>query len=219
VLFPIPGSPKRPSTGTSLRSSSATVKTEANRDRGFSGSKRNPSSDKSGFVPRGSQNRRHRKAAASTETPEFWPGSIFPPPAFSAYQARTPSAPRPSRHMLQNITRSKCSGRVAAGFRIGWEQTPNTRRCCSNMEQFIGCDAHKKFSVFVAVNEKGRARRGASRGSRSGPLPRVVWRRCRRTRRSRWKQTAATAAWSMKWSRSAIVRGSVIRPRPSDRWG
>jgi transposase len=25
------------------------------------------------------------------------------------------------------------------------------------MEQFIGCDAHKKFSVFVAVNEKGRA--------------------------------------------------------------
>jgi transposase len=25
------------------------------------------------------------------------------------------------------------------------------------MEQFIGCDAHKKFSVFVAVNEKGYA--------------------------------------------------------------
>src|ERR1700675_1085155 len=25
------------------------------------------------------------------------------------------------------------------------------------MEQFIGCDAHKKFSVFVAVNEKGHA--------------------------------------------------------------
>jgi transposase len=24
------------------------------------------------------------------------------------------------------------------------------------MEQFIGCDAHKKFSVFVAVNEKGQ---------------------------------------------------------------
>jgi transposase len=30
-------------------------------------------------------------------------------------------------------------------------------RCCSNMEQFIGCDAHKKFSVFVAVNVKGQA--------------------------------------------------------------
>jgi hypothetical protein len=25
------------------------------------------------------------------------------------------------------------------------------------MERFIGCDAHKKFSVFVAVNEKGQA--------------------------------------------------------------
>jgi len=25
------------------------------------------------------------------------------------------------------------------------------------MEQFIGCEAHKKFSVFVAVNEKGQA--------------------------------------------------------------
>lgn len=25
------------------------------------------------------------------------------------------------------------------------------------MEQFIGCDAHKKFSVFVAVDERGRA--------------------------------------------------------------
>jgi transposase len=24
------------------------------------------------------------------------------------------------------------------------------------MEQFIGCDAHKKFSVFVAVDEKGK---------------------------------------------------------------
>src|SRR5437868_7013445 len=25
------------------------------------------------------------------------------------------------------------------------------------MQQFIGCDAHKKFSVFVAVNERGQA--------------------------------------------------------------
>jgi hypothetical protein len=24
-------------------------------------------------------------------------------------------------------------------------------------EQFIGCDAHKKFSVFVAVDDKGQA--------------------------------------------------------------
>jgi len=27
------------------------------------------------------------------------------------------------------------------------------------MEQFIGCDAHKTYSVFVAVNEKGRTAR------------------------------------------------------------
>jgi hypothetical protein len=25
------------------------------------------------------------------------------------------------------------------------------------MEQFIGCDAHKQFPVFVFVNEKGKA--------------------------------------------------------------
>jgi len=36
------------------------------------------------------------------------------------------------------------------------------------MEQFIGCDAHKKFSVFVAVNEKvqaGEALRSITIGS------------------------------------------------------
>ena len=27
------------------------------------------------------------------------------------------------------------------------------------MEHFIGCDAHKKYSVFVAVNERGEASR------------------------------------------------------------
>src|SRR6202163_2529714 len=43
------------------------------------------------------------------------------------------------------------------GFGVNSEQTPFEWRCCSNMEQFIGCDAHKKFSVFVAVNEKGQA--------------------------------------------------------------
>jgi len=25
------------------------------------------------------------------------------------------------------------------------------------MEEFIGCDAHKQFSVFISVNEKGKA--------------------------------------------------------------
>jgi len=27
------------------------------------------------------------------------------------------------------------------------------------MKQFIGCDPYKKFSVFVAVNEKGKSAR------------------------------------------------------------
>jgi hypothetical protein len=27
------------------------------------------------------------------------------------------------------------------------------------MQQFIGCDAHKRFSVFVAVDERGNASR------------------------------------------------------------
>src|SRR6201981_1848054 len=37
------------------------------------------------------------------------------------------------------------------------------------MEQFIGCDAHKNFSVFVAVNEKGHAG-GALRVAHDRPL-------------------------------------------------
>jgi hypothetical protein len=38
------------------------------------------------------------------------------------------------------------------------------------MEHFIGCDAHKKFSIFVAVNEAGRTGHSS--------------RRCRHTRKS-----------------------------------
>jgi hypothetical protein len=33
------------------------------------------------------------------------------------------------------------------------------------MEQFIGCDEHKEFSGFVAVNEKGQAGEANARGS------------------------------------------------------
>jgi hypothetical protein len=33
------------------------------------------------------------------------------------------------------------------------------------MEQFIGCDAHKEFSSFVAVNEKGNAGEGPESGA------------------------------------------------------
>jgi hypothetical protein len=41
------------------------------------------------------------------------------------------------------------------------------------MEQFIGCDAHKKFSVFVAVNEKGQAGEALTRCARSDAYLRV----------------------------------------------
>lgn len=52
------------------------------------------------------------------------------------------------------------------------------------MEQFIGCDAHKNFSVFVAVNEKGRA--GKLFALRMTALfCASFWRGCRRIHRSR----------------------------------
>ena len=37
--------------------------------------------------------------------------------------------------------------------------TPQTKKgvTAAYMKQFIGCDAHKKYSVFVAVNERGEA--------------------------------------------------------------
>ena len=51
------------------------------------------------------------------------------------------------------------------------------------MEQFIGCDAHKKFSVFVAVNEKGQAGE-AQRVVHDRQLFREFVTRLPRTRRS-----------------------------------
>jgi len=62
------------------------------------------------------------------------------------------------------------------------------------MEQFIGCDAHKKFSVFVAVNEKGQAaRRCVSLTIDSFTVN--FWRGFLRIRRSRWKPAVATVGW------------------------
>lgn len=54
-------------------------------------------------------------------------------------------------HLLQVVMIS-----AAVGFRVDCEQNPS-EGAAAIMEQFIGCDAHKKFSVFVAVNEKGHA--------------------------------------------------------------
>ena len=62
------------------------------------------------------------------------------------------------------------------------------------MEQFIGCDAHKKYSVFVAVNERGEA----------SPAIRVVhdreqfgnfWRDCPQARKSLWKRAGTITGW------------------------
>ena len=54
------------------------------------------------------------------------------------------------------------------------------------MEQLIGCDAHQKFSVFVAVNEKGQAGE-ALRVAHDQQLYRESSRGCLRIRQSRWK--------------------------------
>ena len=64
------------------------------------------------------------------------------------------------------------------------------------MEQFIGCDAHKKFFVFVAVNEKGHA----------GEALRVTHDR-------------QLVGWSMRWSGAGTTPGCAIRTKPSGGWG
>jgi len=85
------------------------------------------------------------------------------------------------------------------------------------MEQFIGCDAHKKFSVFVAVNEKGRA-------GEASAWPTIAfctvsfWRDCRRIRRSRWKPAEITIGWLMRWNGQVTIPNCVIRWRPNGGW-
>ena len=60
------------------------------------------------------------------------------------------------------------------------------------MEQFIGCDAHKKFSVFVGVDEKGHAGE-ALRVAHDRQLYREFLARLPRILRSQWKLAVATA--------------------------
>ena len=62
------------------------------------------------------------------------------------------------------------------------------------MEQFIGCDAHKKFSVFVAVNEKGTPARRCA-WFMIGNFTASFWRGYQRILRSRWKRAVATVGW------------------------
>ena len=86
------------------------------------------------------------------------------------------------------------------------------------MEQFIGCDAHKKFSVFVAVNEKGQAGE-ALRVAHDRSFTASFWLDFHRIRRSQWKPAAATVGWWMRWSGRAIAPSCAIRWRPSGAWG
>jgi hypothetical protein len=54
----------------------------------------------------------------------------------------------------ETATDIDCYESAAPGL---FEQKPLGMEVLQRMEQFIGCDVHKKFSVFVTVNEKGNA--------------------------------------------------------------
>lgn len=71
------------------------------------------------------------------------------------------------------------------------------------MEQFIGCDAHKKFLLFVAMNEDGEY----------GPAIRVGHDRevFRQARKSRWKPAEVTTGWWRRWNGRAIGRSWRMR--------
>lgn len=85
------------------------------------------------------------------------------------------------------------------------------------MEQFIGCDAHKKFSVFVAVNEKGQAGE-ALRVAHERQLTASSLRDSPRILPSRWKPVVATVGWWMRWNSRVTALGYAIRMKPSDAW-
>jgi len=70
------------------------------------------------------------------------------------------------------------------------------------MEQFIGCDAHKKFSVFVAVNEKGVSARhfGCRMIDR---LTGSFWRVCPHAQRSLLRNGTLPEVWTPPSERRA----------------
>ena len=74
------------------------------------------------------------------------------------------------------------------------------------MEHFIGCDAHKKFSVFVAVNEKGQAGE-ALRVEHDRQLYREFLARLAAALSNRaGSQRSSTAGWWTRWSGRATAR-------------
>ncbi len=78
------------------------------------------------------------------------------------------------------------------------------------MEHFIGCDAHKKFSVFVAVNEKGQAGE-ALRVAHDRQLYREFLARLPAHSTIAVEASGSYVGWSMKWSARATTPGCAIR--------
>ena len=90
------------------------------------------------------------------------------------------------------------------------------------MEQFIGCDAHKKFSVFVAVNEKGQAGE-ALRVNHERPLYREFLARlppgsaiaselaCRLRRGCRNSRSTAVRPWFRNWQLNTQIESAEQR--------
>jgi hypothetical protein len=85
------------------------------------------------------------------------------------------------------------------------------------MEQFIGCDAHKKFSVFVAVNEKGQAGE-AIRLEHDCRLYREFLCNFLNNQPSRSRPRDIMAGWSTRWSNWVIARSWLILWKPSGGW-
>jgi len=85
------------------------------------------------------------------------------------------------------------------------------------MEQFIGCDAHKKFSLFVAVNEKGHAGE-ALRVTHDRQLYREFLARLPAHSAIAVEATGSYGWWWMRWNGWVIVPSCAIRTKPSGAW-
>lgn len=85
------------------------------------------------------------------------------------------------------------------------------------MEQFIGCDAHKKFSVFVAVNEKGQAGE-ALRVAHDRQLYREFLARLPARSAIAVEASGTMVGWLTRWNGWVIAPSCAIPTRPSGGW-
>ena len=82
------------------------------------------------------------------------------------------------------------------------------------MRHFIGCDAHKKYSVFVAVDEAGN-KKPAVRVNHDRESYTTFLRGLPAGSPSRWRPSeTGTGSW-MRCSRRVINRAWHTRERPS----